>query len=230
MTSRKWVKLFLTTLLWGGITTILVSFFVKSDAYSKALNPFDAFEIIGLLFMFLGLGFIFSIISQMGFFSYLTVHQFGLGMFRKLWVPVQVLLIAFTLFDLVYFRYKDADADVALLPYFVIPAALLLYSLAVAALKSRETNRKAFIPALFFMVVVTSIEWVPALRVNDPDWIMLMIVPLLVCNTYQLLLLHRITDRGTGTKVEAAEAVEETSTKSNANWKNKKKKKKKSKR
>lgn len=221
VTSRNWVKLFLTTLWWGGISTIITSFFVKSDGYAKALQPFDLFEFVGLFLMFLGLGLIFSIISQMGFFAYLTVHQFGLGMFKKLWGPVQVLLIAFTLFDLVYFRYKNAEGDVALWSFFVIPAALLIYGWAVAALKAKETNQKAFIPALFFMVVVTSIEWVPALRVQDQDWIMLMIVPLLVCNTYQLLLLHRITGEK---QTESKEEPQNTSP--NKKKRNKKKKKK----
>ena len=47
-------------------------------------------------------------------------------------------------------------------------------------------------PALFFMVVVTILEWVPALRINDTDWLYLMVIPLLLCNAYQLLILHRL--------------------------------------
>ena len=42
------------------------------------------------------------------------------------------------------------------------------------------------------MVVVTILEWVPALRINDTDWLYLMVIPLLLCNAYQLLVLHRL--------------------------------------
>ncbi len=224
MTSRRWVRLFLTTLLWGGLSGVLVSFFVKGDTYAQALEPFSIFGLLGLVLMFLGLGFIFSVISQMGFFAYLTVHQFGLGMFRGIWPVVQVLLIAFTLFDFVYFRYKEAEGDVALWTFFIIPVALLIYGLAVSYVKAKETNRKAFIPALFFMVVITSVEWIPAIRADDPSWMMLMLVPLLVCNTYQLLILHRIT----GERQNKSEAEQiSTPTQSKGNQKSTKKKKKK---
>ncbi|KHF28867.1 hypothetical protein LR68_02251 [Anoxybacillus sp. BCO1] len=56
----------------------------------------------------------------------------------------------------------------------------------------RETNKEAFIPALFFMVVVTVIEWFPVLRINEENWLYLMLFPLLICNAYQLLMLHRL--------------------------------------
>ena len=57
-------------------------------------------------FWLMGVGFIFSVISQMGFFAYLTIHRFGLGMFRSpsLWNIVQLFFIAFVLFDFVYLR------------------------------------------------------------------------------------------------------------------------------
>ncbi|WP_028781750.1 KinB-signaling pathway activation protein [Thalassobacillus devorans] len=195
MTSRKWVRLFLTTLVLGGVLTLLTSFVVKADAYANVLQPFDFFELIGLLLFFSGLGFIFSVISQMGFFAYLTVHQFGLGMFKTLWPPIQLFLIAFTLFDLVYFRYQAADEGASLWPYLLTALGLLLVSYVVAYIKKKETNPKAFIPALFFMVVVTTIEWVPALRSDGQGYVWMMIIPLLACNTYQLLLLHRLNNK-----------------------------------
>jgi KinB signaling pathway activation protein len=67
-----------------------------------------------------------------------------------------------------------------------------MFGAIVAYIKSKETNKKAFVPALFFMVVVTILEWVPALRINDTDWLYLMVIPLLLCNSYQLLVLHRL--------------------------------------
>ncbi|MRG88067.1 KinB-signaling pathway activation protein [Salinibacillus xinjiangensis] len=192
MTSRKWVRLFIRTLLLGAIATILTSFFVKTDSYSMFLDPLNIWEIFGALLWFMGIGFIFSIVSQTGFFAYLFINQFGLSIFRGYWGPVQFILIVFVLFDLVYFPYKNAPDGSSIIPYVVTALVILGFGLAVAYVKAKETKRTAFLPALFFMVVVTVIEWVPVLRTNDPDWMMLMIVPLLACNTYQLLLLHRI--------------------------------------
>jgi KinB signaling pathway activation protein len=53
----------------------------------------------------------------------------------------------------------------------------------------------AFIPALFFMIVVTTIEWVPVLRVNEESWLFLMLFPLIVCNAFQLLMLPKLNQR-----------------------------------
>jgi KinB signaling pathway activation protein len=192
VTSRKWVRLFTTTLFLGAITTILTSFFVKADSYIPYLNPINFWELFGALLWFIGIGLIFSIVSQMGFFAYLMINQFGLGIFRSVWKPVQIFLIGFALFDLVYFPYKDAGEGTSIFPYIVTALVILLFGLVVSYVKAKETNQSAFVPALFFMVVVTIIEWVPVIRTNDPDWMMLMIVPLLACNTYQLLLLHKL--------------------------------------
>jgi KinB signaling pathway activation protein len=45
------------------------------------------------------------------------------------------------------------------------------------------------------MFVVTTIEWVPALRANEESWLYLMLIPLLICNAYQLLILHKINSK-----------------------------------
>ncbi|ENH97833.1 KinB signaling pathway activation protein [Gracilibacillus halophilus YIM-C55.5] len=193
MNSRNVVRLFFSTLAIGGISTLIASFFVKTGAYIEFMNPIDWFEILGLFIFFLALGFVFSLISQMGFFAYLTVNQFALGVFRRYWPIVQIGLIAFALFDLVYFRFQAEGGS--LLTYILVAVLLLVYSWIVAGIKAKETNRKAFIPALFFMVVITAIEWVPGLRTSGGDYAWLMIVPLVICNTYQLLILHRLTDQ-----------------------------------
>lgn len=156
------------------------------------LDPFNAWELFGALIWFMGIGFLFSVVSQTGFFAYLFINQFGLSIFRNFWRPVQVILLAFVLFDLIYFPYQNAGSDASVIPYALTALVILGYGLVVAYVKAKETNQSAFLPAVFFMVVVTVIEWVPVLRTNQTDWMWLMIVPLLVCNTYQLLQLHRI--------------------------------------
>jgi KinB signaling pathway activation protein len=193
--SRKWVRLFLTTLFLGGISTVIIGFVLEWDKYNKFFQNFDGKEILAVSFWLMGVGFIFSVISQMGFFAYLTIHRFGLGMFRSssLWNAVQLFFIAFVLFDFVYLRsVLIANGEVSLGNNILVAGMLFVFGAIVAYVKSKETNKKAFVPALFFMVVVTILEWVPALRINDTDWLYLMVIPLLLCNAYQLLVLHRL--------------------------------------
>ncbi|HLR63213.1 MAG TPA: KinB-signaling pathway activation protein [Lentibacillus sp.] len=193
MNSRKWTGLFLKTLMIGGVAGLITSFFVKPAYYTNNIDPFNAFELFGVILFFLGLGFVFSVISQTGFFAYLFINRFGLSLFRTFWPTVQVLLIAFVVFDLVYFPYNASGGDVSIFWFILMAAAFLGYGWIISEIKARETNRRAFIPALFLMVVITSVEWVPGLRTSGTDYAWLMIIPLLACNTYQLLILHRLT-------------------------------------
>ncbi|WP_035512904.1 KinB-signaling pathway activation protein [Halalkalibacillus halophilus] len=188
MTIRAWLKFFTTLLFIGAVTTVVTSFFVQPDAYEPYLNPINWWEIFGALVWFTALGLVYSVISQMGFFAYLTVHQFGKGFFGYFWKHAQIILIVFVLFELVYLRYSGGN----IIPYLVVALVILVYGLGVAYVKAQETHQRAFLPAVFFMVVVTVVEWIPALQTGANEWIMLMIVPLLACNTYQLLKLHRI--------------------------------------
>ncbi|MDA2782851.1 KinB signaling pathway activation protein KbaA [Bacillus cereus group sp. Bc002] len=195
MNSRKWVRLFFTTLFLGGVSTVIIGFVLEWDKYAKFFQNFDGKEILAVSFWLMGVGFIFSVISQMGFFAYLTIHRFGLGMFRSssLWNIVQLFFIALVLFDFVYLRsVLIANGEVSLGNNILVAGVLFMFGAIVAYIKSKETNKKAFVPALFFMVVVTILEWVPALRINDTDWLYLMVIPLLLCNAYQLLILHRL--------------------------------------
>lgn len=150
----------------------------------------------------------------MGFFAYLTIHRFGLGIFKSLWNAVQVLLIAFVLFDLVYLRYNAfAEKGESILPYIGLAAIVLAAGLIVAFLKVKQTNKEAFIPAMFFMIVVTVIEWVPVLRVNEHSWVYLMLFPLLICNAYQLMVLHKLNQKSMEER-KALEAKTKTDKKS----------------
>ncbi|MFB7141211.1 KinB-signaling pathway activation protein [Gottfriedia sp. NPDC056225] len=195
MTSRKWVRLFLTTLLVGGIATIITGILYGYKEYLSYVQDVRIGKLlVEVSFLFI-LGLVFSAVSQMGFFAYLTIHRFGLGLFKSLWNPVQIILIVLALFDLAYFRYKEYAHGEALTGYLIFPIVLLIASLFVAYKKIKETNNGAFIPALFFMIVVTIVEWFPALRQNELSWLILMLVPLFVCNTYQLLSLHKIVKK-----------------------------------
>jgi len=185
----------MTTLLIGAIITAIVGFIINWNEYVHYFTDFRLINILSALFWFILWGFLFSVISQMGYFAYLTVHRFGLGIFKSvsLWNGVQAVFILFVLIDLVYLRYVTfAATGDSLLPYIGLAVFLLVVGLITAWYKAKQTNREAFIPALFFMIVVTVIEWFPVLRVNEHSWVYLMMFSLLACNAYQLLILHKL--------------------------------------
>lgn len=193
----------MSTLLLGGLATGIIGFIVRWDEFQVYFTDFNILKILSTLIWLIGVGLIFSLVSQMGFFAYLTVHRFGLGIFKsvKLWNAIQVVLILFVLFDLIYFRNKFFDDGLA---HFVFDAALLLVvGLIVAYFKAKQTNKDAFIPALFFMIVVTVIEWMPVLRVNEESWLYLMLFPLLICNAYQLIIIHKLNQKSAQEKKPA---------------------------
>lgn len=207
MNSRKLVNFFFKTLFLGGLAGLITSFFVEADEYGKNLNPFDFMELIGLVIFFIGLGMVFAVVSQTGFFAYLYINRFGLGFFRSYWPLVQGLLIAFVVFDLVYFPYQATKGDVSIFWYILMSASILGYGWIIAKIKAKETEKHAFMPALFLMVVITAIEWVPGLRTEGTVYAWLMIITLLVCNTYQLLALHRINNKDSGKGAKKANAI-----------------------
>ncbi|WP_338450567.1 KinB-signaling pathway activation protein [Niallia oryzisoli] len=197
MTSRNVVKLFFTTLLIGGLVTGITGFIIRWNEFAPYFLNFNILKIISTFFWLFGVGLIFSLVSQVSFFAYLTVHRFGLGIFKSasLWNGVQVVVILFALYDLIYFRYNSfAETGEGILPFLAPAVMILVVGLVVAYFKVKQTNKSAFIPAVFFMVVVTILDWVPILRLNDSNWLYLMIFPLLVCNAYQLLILHKLNE------------------------------------
>jgi len=188
---KRWFFLFWTTLLIGAVGAV-------ATGMGLLLND-QKVDILGLsevgfnVFSMSLVGMTISIISQMGFFAYLTVNYFANGFFRRksTWNFVQLFAILVALFELGFLRYLRAEAD-QWLPYYDISVVLLLVSLAVAYWKSKMTNKSAFIPTLFFMTTLTTLEAVPALQQNNNTTILFMMLPLFICNAYQILMLHRL--------------------------------------
>ena len=195
MNSRHLVRLFFTTLFLGGIIAGIVGFLVRWEQFQPMFVAGDFLEIISTFIWLMGVGLIFGVISQMSFFAYLTIHRFGMGIFKNLWDGVQVVLIGFVLFDLVYLRYIAFGDGGSILPHLFFSAIVLAVGLVIAYVKMKQTNKRAFIPALFFMTVFTVLQWVPVLVENDQGWVYFMLWPLLVCNSYQLLKLHKINEQ-----------------------------------
>lgn len=193
MNSRNVVRLFMTTLLVGGLTGGIAGMVIRWSEFKFYFTSFELSSILSTFIWLFGVAVIFSVISQAGFFAYLTIHRFGLGIFKSvfLWNAVQVLFIFIVLFDLVYLRLQSKQG---VLPYILQAIFLLVVGLVVAFFKMKQTSNQAFIPALFFMVVATTLEWTPVLRENDGSWLYFMLIPLLTCNAYQLLMLNKFID------------------------------------
>lgn len=194
MNIRKYFGLFFKTMFIGGIAASITSFFVRSEIYAENLDPFNWFGLLGVLLWYLLYGFLYSMISQAGFFAYLFIHRFGLSIFRSFWSTVQLLLIGFVVFDLIYFPYQATKGEVSIFWWILMSFAILGYGLLIAKIKADQTHKRAFIPTLFLMVVMTAIEWVPGLRTEGTDIATLMIISLLACNTYQILVLHKLQE------------------------------------
>lgn len=187
--SRKLVHMFFKTLIYGGLAGLLTSFIVKWREYANFLQPFDAIELLGVFLFFLGYALVFTVVAQTGFFAYLFVHRFGKGFFKSYWPMVQILVILFALFDLIYLSSKE----IPLMFKIGMTIVVLVFGILIARIKVKETNPSAFIPTLFVMVVVTALELTLVLRPADTAFITLMLVPVLVATAYQILQLHKVT-------------------------------------
>jgi KinB signaling pathway activation protein len=171
---------------WGILKLVDPQFIFMDDELSK-------YEWLSM-----GLGTVtIALTSFIGFIAYLFARYYMIGILRHkqgVWVFIQLFFIGLTLFDLVYLRYsRFAGEDAGFASFLVLPAVLSAVALGTAWLKVRMTNAGAFIPTLFFMIVLTSLEAIPAFQQNDALHMIYMLVVLLVCNAWQILVFHRLT-------------------------------------
>jgi KinB signaling pathway activation protein len=197
VTIRNWVKFFFNALLIGGFVTAVAGLIVRWAFFSELLAAGETLQFIGALLWMVFLGFTMSVVAQMGFFAYLTVHQFGVNIFKTLtlWNWVQLLIIAVVLFDLIFFRFRLTSEDTGrTLLYLTLLASLVIVSSITAYFKAKWTKKHTLISALFFMIVITTLEWLPALMVrsgNIDTWVTILLFPLLAVNAYQILALPK---------------------------------------
>lgn len=198
VTIRNWFIFFFKALVIGGLVTGVLGLIIRwQDVFAPfvASGEYAEFAVSFLWFVFLGMTM--SVLSQMGFFAYLTVHQFGVNIFKSLtlWNWVQLLIIALVIFDLIKFRFMPiANSQSQLWLYLGLLAILLTTGLVVAYFKAKWTKKHAFISALFFMIVITTLEWLPVLMVDEKDvdrYVTILLFPLLAVNAYQLLKLPK---------------------------------------
>ncbi|MGK0554111.1 KinB-signaling pathway activation protein [Macrococcus capreoli] len=192
MTLKNLGKFYGITLLIGLVCTVLVSFIFGYDKLTVYLVKGEFGEFLAALIWFMGYGLLIASISQLAFFAYLFIHQMGQGIFKSGWNAIQVVIILFAIIDLVYFRYlRFGQRDGDILKFIWIPIVIVIFGSAVAIYKNKLTGKNVFIPALFFMVVMTTVELIPFLKVQDMMWLYCTIFSLLLCNAFQLLSLPK---------------------------------------
>ncbi len=185
-------------MLVGGVVNGIFSLFIRWSFFQPYVANGQWGEFFAGLLWMVFLGFTMSVIAQAGFFAYLTLHQVGVNIFRTLtlWNWVQLLLIAVTIFDIVFFRFvpgvKDGQSWVFYMGLLVV---LIFASVATAMQKVKMTGKKhVLVSALFFMIVITTLEWTIALMGRDEninEYVALLLFPLLAVNAYQLLVLPK---------------------------------------
>jgi len=188
---RKWGKLFGVTILIGGIVSVIVGIAMAMADPNFTIPKAD--DWIYNLFSFLFAGLTLGAFAHMGFFAYLTLNYIALSIFKKsyLWMAFQGFVTVFVLVEVAVNLY---GSDFPGISYVMLPVVLVLASLAVSWRKVRETSSGAWVPSLFFMIVVTVLEGNPAFRQGSLSSLIYMLLPLFVCNTYQILMLHRILE------------------------------------
>lgn len=198
MTIRNWVKFAFWALLIGGGVNAIASLFIRWDFYKPFLMNGEIGEFLAAFVWMIVLGMTMSVIAQAGFFAYLTLHQVGVNLFKSLtlWNWVQVLIILIVLVDIIIFRFiPEADGARDGLIYIGLLLILIGSAVATAMKKVQMTNKPhVLIPTIFFMIVITSLEWIIALmgRTENIDtYVTLLLFPFLAVNAYQILMLPK---------------------------------------
>ncbi|WP_213587038.1 KinB-signaling pathway activation protein [Paenibacillus sp. J2TS4] len=208
MTLRKWFRLFWTTLLLGTGASLIAGLILvgMTDDFHFLEVSKAGFNLETIIFVVLA-GSTISVVSQMGFFAYLIARYIAMGFLRSkfLWDVLQLLLVAIVFFDMIYLSYTSFAAEgESVLSYFILPTVLLLISALVSWWKVKATNKTAFISTLFFMYAVTVLEAIPALKLDNTPSHIFMLIPLLVSNAWQIMLLHKLVDNKKEAPVQAS--------------------------
>ncbi|MFC3420401.1 KinB-signaling pathway activation protein [Salinicoccus hispanicus] len=204
MTSKYLVRFYFRTLLLGMVVTAIVSLFTEYQNVTRYLFEGQIGEFLAGLVWFLGYGLLIATVSQVAFFIYMFIHPLGMGIFRKLWPYVQLLLVMYAIFDLFYVRFYRLGMEAGhVWSYIWIPIIVIVAGFIVARWKDRTApGGNLFIPALFYMIFMTSIALIPFLSVEDTSWIYRSIFTLIICNAFQLLMLPKYIEASEKEKAE----------------------------
>lgn len=188
---KNWSKLFIQTLLVGAIVSIITGFLLP---YSRESISFkDTSDILFYLLILFGFGAMTSVYSQLGFFAYMILNYTAIGVFpRKAWQYIQFVLAILALLEVMFFRSFVGRENSSQMADLLLGIAILIVAVAVAYFKVRATNPSAWVPTIFFMTAITIVEMVGGLKINDNNATVFIVVPLLACNAYQILILHKL--------------------------------------
>lgn len=194
MNLKKWSYLFWTTTCIGGAISLVIGLALQvfQGEMGNFRGPVDI--LLNVLQLFLS-GCMISVYSQMGFFAYLTLNYIAIGLFKKGWPYVQVLLTVIALLDLMFLRMLLGNRPEGVrggsYEDIMLGIVVLVLAVVVSYLKVKATNATALIPTLFFMIAITTVETLSALNIgNMATWFVY--IPLVICNAYQILMLHRL--------------------------------------
>jgi len=192
------VKFAFWALVIGGLVNAVASLIIRWDFYQPYLANGEISEFLAAVVWNVVLGMTMSVMAQAGFFAYLTLHQVGVNIFRSLtlWNWIQILLIIIVLVDIIVFRFAPgASAAGEWLIYGFLLAVLVGAAIWTAIKKIKMTQKPhVLISTLFFMIVITSLEWIIALmgRQDNIDvYVALLLFPLVAVNAYQILMLPK---------------------------------------
>ncbi|MBY3625234.1 KinB signaling pathway activation protein [Acinetobacter sp. CUI P1] len=196
MSIKKWFHLFWTTLLIGAGGAVIAGLalqFVNGKIDFKSVGDFFLYPLI-----LLGYGMLVSVYSQLGFFAYLILNYMGNGVFpQKVWKYIQLVLSVLALLELIFLRTvvggeRNVTSDL------ILGIAILLAAIIVSYFKVKSTNISALIPTLFFMTAISIVEVIGVLRIGVDSATVFIVVPLIACNAFQILMLHRILKPAAG--------------------------------
>lgn len=190
MNLAKWARLFFTTIGIGMAAALAAGigvFIFNPDITVAGMG----WEGIGFnLMQTLIVGALLGAFSHMGFFAYLTVNFFAQGIRNRLiWNYVQIFCILLAVYYSVALRVPPGES---VLPFLTLPLLVIAGAVLVTWRKVKETNRRSLIPTMFFMTAVTLAEAVPALRQYNAYGTWMMVLPLFLCNAWQILQLHKL--------------------------------------
>ncbi|NUU74104.1 KinB-signaling pathway activation protein [Paenibacillus xylanilyticus] len=191
MNLRKWFFLFWTALLIGAAGSLVTGLIMMLVNGEKTNGMTDFLLYLLILF---GSGVMISVYSQMGFFAYLILNYMGKGVFPKRgWQIVQLVLTVLALLDVMFLRLfvgggRERLSDI------VLGIIILAAAIVTAYVKVKQTHISAMVPTLFFMIAVTVVETIGVLRIDVNAATIFIVIPLLVCNAYQMLILHKLVD------------------------------------
>lgn len=196
LSIKKWFHLFWTTLLIGAGGAVIAGLalqFVNGKIDFKSVGDFFLYPLI-----LLGYGMLVSVYSQLGFFAYLILNYMGNGVFpQKVWKYIQLVLSVLALLELIFLRTvvgggRNVMSDL------ILGIVILLAAIIVSYFKVKSTNISALIPTLFFMTAISIVEVIGVLRIGVDSATVFIVVPLIACNAFQILMLHRILKPAAG--------------------------------